>query len=156
MPTLKNRFSDEVKRLIRRHLRFEICLVDRVNWHKEPNDKEFNTAEVLKRDRRAFTDDGKHYYRPRCIVPLSGAGHHLGFLFSPREGNMVMVWFYQERKGIVLFTIPHWFEKPICRPTPYDIAIKYGQHRRPKRYLPTGDFFSYPEPKKPSCPIGHP
>lgn len=63
-----------------------------------------------------------------------------------------MVWFYQERKGIVLFTIPHWFEKPICRPTPYDIAIKYGQHRRPKRYLPTGDFlFRYPEPKKPFC-----
>jgi hypothetical protein len=124
----------------------------RVNWHKEPNDKEFNTVEVLKRDRRAFIDEGKHYYRPKCLVPLSGSGHHLGFLFSPREGNMVMVWFYQERKGIVLFTIPHWFEKPICRPTPYDIAIKYGQHRRPKRYQPTGDFlFKYPEPKKPFC-----
>lgn len=153
MANLKNRLTDTTKRLIRRHLKFEMCLVDEVRWHKEPGDKKFNTVDVLKRDRRAFVDENKHYYRPKCIVPLSGIGQHLGWLFSPREGDMVMVYFYQERKGIVLFTIPNWAQLPICRPTPYDIAMKGGQFRRMKRYQPTGDFlyYPYPEPKKPYC-----
>lgn len=153
MVGLKNRLTDSTKRLIRRHLKFEMCLVDQVNWHKEPGDKKFNTVDVLKRDRRAFTDDGKHYYRPKCIVPLAGIGQHLGWLFSPREGDMAMVYFYQERKGIVLFTIPNWAQFPICRPTPYDIVLKGGQFRRMKRHQPTGDFlyYPYPEPKKPYC-----
>ncbi|OPY54697.1 MAG: hypothetical protein A4E48_00276 [Methanosaeta sp. PtaU1.Bin060] len=153
MPNLKNRLTDTTKRLIRRHLKFEMCLVDEVEWHQEPGDKRFNTVTVLKRDRRAFTDDGKHYYRPKCLVPLPGIGNHLGWLFSPREGDMVMVYFYQERKGIVLFTIPNWAQLPICRPTPCDIALKGGQFRRPKRYQPTGDFlyYPYPEAKKPYC-----
>ena len=153
MANLKNRLTDTTKRLIRRHLKFEMCLVDEVHWHKEPGDKKFNTITVLRRDRRAFTDDGKHYYRPKCLVPLAGIGNHLGWLFSPREGDMVMVYFYQERKGIVLFSIPNWAELPICRPTPCDIALKGGQFMRPKRYLPTGDFlyYPYPEAKKPYC-----
>ncbi len=153
MVGLKNRLTASTKRLIRRHLKFEMCMVDQVNWHKEPDDKKFNTVDVLKRDRRAFSDDGKHYYRPKCIVPLAGIGQHLGWLFSPHEGDMVMVYFYQERKGIVLFTIPNWAQFPICRPTPYDIALKGGQFRRMKRHQPTGDFlyYPYPEPKKPYC-----
>jgi len=64
-----------------------------------------------------------------------------------------MVYFYQERKGIVLFSIPSWAQNPICRPTPCDIAMKGGQFYRPKRHQPTGDFlyYPYPETKKPYC-----
>ncbi len=153
MANLKNRFVDQALRLIRRHLRFEICAVDDVQWHKEPNDDNFNTVTVIIRDRRQKTSEGREYYRERLPCLQSFIGHHLGMNWNPRVGDLVRVWFYQERKGIVLGTTWSWAQKPICRASPYDWVVQGGQWIRPYQDPATGDFIKqpYPEKKKPYC-----
>jgi len=153
LPGYKNRSLDQTKRLINRKIRLEICAVDDVEWHKEPNDHQFNTVTVVMRDRAMRQDDSKSYYRAKLpVLQNFEGGHHLGGNFNPRKGDLVYVLFYKEREGIVLGNAWSWAEYPICRPTPYDIALKGGQWMEPYQD-DNGDFPTQPYPagKKPFC-----
>ena len=153
MPGIKNRTLDQTKRLINRKIRLEICAVDNVEWHKEPNDHQFNTVTVVMRDRAMKHDASKSYYRAKLpVLQNFEGGNHLGGNFTPRKGDLVYVLFYKEREGIVLGNAWSWAEYPICRPTPYDIAFKGGQWTEPYQD-DNGDFprQPYPAGKKPFC-----
>ena len=90
MANLKNRFVDQVVRLIRRHLRLEICAVDEVVWHKEPEDKKFNSIIVVMRDRAKKVDTGKTYYRIQLPTLQNFLGGHCGgYNWNPRKGDLV-------------------------------------------------------------------
>jgi len=152
MANLKNRFVDQAIRLIRRHLRFEVCAVDEVQWHREPGDDKFNTVTVVMRDRSQKVAPNKTYYRIQLPCLQSTIGHYLGKNWNPRKGDLVRVWFYAERKGIVLGSTWSWAQYPVCRDTPYDEVEKGGQWIAPYQDG-CGDFPKqpYPEAKKPYC-----
>src|SRR5512137_13926 len=115
MPGIKNRNVDQTKRLINRKIRLEICAVDNVEWHKEPNDHQFNTVTVVMRDRAVKNDASKSYYRAKLpVLQNFEGGNHLGGNFTPRKGDLVYVLFYKEREGIVLGNAWSWAEYPIC------------------------------------------
>lgn len=154
MPNLKNRFMDQVLRLIRRHLRLEVCAVDQVHWHKEPGDGEFNHVTVIMRDRAQEVDAHKKYIRVRIPVLQNLIGGNCGgYNWNPRKGDLVYCFFYQERKGVCLGNFWSWAEYPACRPSPYDIAGKGGQWLEPYQDKRTGDFQKQPYPalEKPYC-----
>jgi len=154
MVNLKNRYIDQSRRLINRHLRLEICAVDEVTYHEAPNDKKFNTVIVIMRDRRARNDDQKAYIRNELpVLQHFQGGNHGGANWNPRRGDLVYVLFYKEREGIVLGNAWSWAEYPVCRPTPYDIAHKGGQWMEPTQCKDTLDFLNQPYPsiKKPYC-----
>ncbi|MHB8120466.1 MAG: hypothetical protein ACYDHX_17405, partial [Methanothrix sp.] len=143
-----------MKRLILRYLRLEVCLVLEVLWHKEPNDKRFNYLTVLMRDRSQLIDPEKRYIREDLPVLQNFLGGHCGgYNWNPRKGDLVYVFFYQGRKGIVLGNVWGWAEHPACRPSPYDITDKSGQWQEPYQDPQTGDFTKQPYPplKKPYC-----
>lgn len=154
MPNLKNRFMDQVLRVIRRHLRLEVCAVDQVHWHKEPGDLEFNEVTVVMRDRAKEIDANKKYIRIRIPVLQNLLGGHCGgYNWNPRKGDLVYCFFYHERKGVCLGNFWGWHEYPNCRPSPYDIADKNGQWMAPYQNPATGDFPRQPYPalEKPYC-----
>lgn len=152
MPNLKNRLVDEVKRQINRRLRLEICVVTHVDHHETPDDRKFNTVDVIIRDRASATDE--YRFRRKIIVPPNYLGGHcMGATRSPRIGDVVLVMFYADREAVLLGPAWSWAEYPVCRPSPYDIADKGGQWMEPYRHPITGDFVKqpYPEVKKPYC-----
>lgn len=142
---------DEVLRVVRRYMRLEICAVDKVNFHSAPEDHKFNTVDVVMRDRAK--KDGKYPVRKQLPVLQNFLGGHCGgHNWNPRKGDLVWVFFYGGRQGIVLANAWSWAEYPSCRPSPYDIADKDGQWMAPYQD-PCGDFprQPYPELKKPYC-----
>ena len=151
MPKLKNRFMDEVLRIVRRFMRLELCAVDKVNWHEEPNDKKFNTVDVIMRD-RADKEDPNPLRKQLPVLQNLLGGHCGGYNWNPRVGDLVWVFFYGGRQGIVLANAWGWHQYPVCRPSPYDIADKNGQWQYPFRDK-YGDFVRqpYPKLKKPYC-----
>ena len=104
---LKNRLMDTVNRQIRRYIRFEICAVDKVYWHKSKDDKDFNVCDVVMRDRRALSDPDFHYVRERLNSLQGMVGHCFGWPWNPRKGDLVKVLFYQRgfRKTFLSLTI---------------------------------------------------
>lgn len=138
--------------MIRAHLRVEKCVVDKVNYHKEPNDKEFNTVDVIIRDRAVLVSEDPVRKRIPVFQNFLG-GHCGGYHWNPRKGDLVYVLFYQDKHGLVLCNSWGWAEYPICRPSPYDIADKNGQWMEPYQDPTTGDFNRepYPKLKKPYC-----
>ena len=151
MPKLKNRFMDEVLRIVRRFMRLELCAVDKVHCHKEPYDKKFNTVDVVMRD-RADKDDPNPIRKQLPVLQNMLGGHCGGYNWTPRVGDLVWVFFYAGRQGIVLANAWGWHEYPVCRPGPYDIADKNSQWLEPFRDI-KGDFIRQPYPKlrKPYC-----
>jgi len=151
MPGLKNRFTDEVIRIVRRYMRLEICAVYDIHWHETANDKKFNSVDVIMRDRAE--KDGKTPIRKQLpVLQHFLGGHGGGYNWTPRVGDLVWVFFYGGRQGIVLANAWSWAEYPACRPSPYDIADKNGQWMKPRQDQ-FGDFpwQPYPELRKPYC-----
>jgi len=142
---------DEVLRIVRRFMRLELCAVDKVHCHKEPYDKKFNTVDVVMRD-RADKDDPNPIRKQLPVLQNMLGGHCGGYNWTPRVGDLVWVFFYAGRQGIVLANAWGWHEYPVCRPGPYDIADKNSQWLEPFRDI-KGDFIRqpYPKLKKPYC-----
>jgi hypothetical protein len=142
---------DEVLRVVRRYMRLEICAVDKVNFHSAPEDHKFNSVDVVMRDRAK--KDGKYPVRKQLPVLQNFLGGHCGgYNWNPRRGDLVWVFFYGGRQGIVLANAWSWAEYPACRPSEYDIAGKGGQWLEPFQD-PCGDFPRQPYPplEKPYC-----
>jgi hypothetical protein len=142
---------DQTRRQINRRLRIEICCVAHVNNHTSPDDRRFNTVNVIMRDRVSKSDE--YRFRKQVIVPPNYLGGHcMGATRSPRVGDVVLVCFYGDREAYVIGPAWSWAEYPVCRPTPYDIVDKGGQWMKPYQDE-WGDFPKqpYPETKKPYC-----
>lgn len=160
MTNLNNRLFDQVVRYIMRSLRFEICVVDRVRWHKSPwpGDRDMNVCDVVIRDRALKDDDPKDYVRYRCTSLQGMVGRFFGKPWTPRRGDVVKVWFYQKRKGIILGTEPSYGNEPVCRPDPYTVRDKTCQYR-PHHQTTDLDFpdkqYPYPDGRKPTCTNWH-
>lgn len=153
MVGFKERFMDQVWRMIIQHFHLEICAVDEVHWHKEPGDEEFNEITVVMRDRATENDTSVQYRRVRVdVLQFLMGGNCGGYGWNPRRGDMVYCIFYQGRKGLCIGSYWGWHEYPICRPTPYDISDKNGQYQYVQQNK-CGDFDKEPYPalKKPYC-----
>lgn len=158
MPNLNNRLFDQIVRFIERHLRFEICAVDRVRWHKSPwpGDRDMNVCDVVIRDRADRESDREDidYVRYRCVPLQQYTGRFFGTPWTPRRGDLVKVWFYQRRKGIILGTVSSYGNEPVCRPDPYTLREKICQYR-PHIQDSNLDFpdktYQYPDGRKPTC-----
>ena len=154
MVNLKNRYNDQTKRYIKRGLRMEICLVYKVNFHHARGDKKFNTVDVIMRDRAKRVPTGDSHIRRRIpVLPSYVGGHCQGTIRPLREGDLVYVWFYNEKQGLVIGPAWNWGEYPVCRECQYDIVDKGGQWMKPQQDPKTWDFIKqpYPEVKKPYC-----
>jgi len=151
MPGLKNRLNDEIIRVVRRYMRLEICAVYNINWHESPDDRKFNSVDVIMRD-RALKDSKNPIRKQLPVLQNFLGGHCGGHNWTPRKGDLVWGFFYGGRQGIVLANAWSWAEYPACRPSPYDIADKNGQWMEPYQDQ-FGDFprQPYPEVKKPYC-----
>jgi hypothetical protein len=151
MPGLKNRLMDEIIRVVRRYMRLEICAIYKINWHETPDDKKFNSIDVIMRD-RALKKSKSPIRKQLPVLQNFLGGHCGGYNWNPRVGDLVWVFFYGGMQGIILATAWSWAEIPACRPSPYDIADKNGQWQKPEQDS-DGDFTvqPYPELKKPYC-----
>ena len=151
MPGLKNRFMDEVLRVVRRYMRLEICAIYDIHWHETANDKKFNSVDVIMRD-RAKKESETPIRKQLPVLQHFLGGHGGGYNWTPRIGDLVWVFFYGGRQGIVLGSAWSWAEYPVCRPSPYDIADKNGRWMKPYQDS-FGDFPKqpYPELRKPYC-----
>lgn len=155
MTNLNNRLFDQVVRYIMRAFRMEICVVDRVRWHKAPwpGDVDLNTYDVVIRDRAADVE-GIDYVRYRCVPLLPFVGRFFGHPPIYRRGDVVKVWFYQKKKGIIMGAVSSYGNEAVCRPDPYTDRDKKCQYR-PHTQDENLDFHDkkapYPEGKKPTC-----
>lgn len=157
MVNLKNRLTDQVLAYIKRLIKFEICAVDKVHWHRTRGDKDYNVSNVVMRDRRLKQDTVSPsqkdfpYVRQRCPTLQEFGGKFAGHPVNPRRGNLVKVFFYKQRKGLILDPIHSKWEPPVCRPDPYTQRTKYCQYR-PLHQDENKDFpVDFPDPKKPVC-----
>lgn len=153
MTNLKNRVGDNIKRLIRRYIRYETCVVDKVYWHKSPKDKDYNVVDVVMRDRANVVDDKFGYVRCRITSLMHQyVGKHFGHPWNPRRGDTVKVLFYQNWKGTIVSCEETKGQPPVCRPDPYTERDKKCQYR-PMFQNDYKDFLSktYQDGKKPTC-----
>jgi hypothetical protein len=138
----------------------EICVIDRAHYHKAPwskgSDQELNNYDVVIRDRSIATNEDIDYVRYRCIPLLPIVGRFFGTPPTYRRGDLVKVWFYQKRKGIIMGAVDSYGNEPVCRPDPYTIREKICQYR-PHEQDDKRDFHDreplgrYPDGKKPTC-----
>lgn len=135
---------------INRIIKFEICEVDKIYWHRTKADHDYNVANVVIRDRRMLVDPLFNYIRKRIPSLQSPSSKYSGAT-NPRRGNLVKVLFYKQRKGLVLNQISSKKEPPVCRPDPYTKRKKFYQYR-PLYQDKNKDFpKEFPDPLKPSC-----
>ena len=148
---LKNRVTAQTMSYIGRIIKFEICEVDKVRWHKTKADHDYNVSDVVIRDRRMLVDPLFNYVRKRIPALQLPSGKFSGHPTNPRRGNLVKVLFYKLRKGLVLNQISSKKEPPVCRPDPYTERTKFCQYR-PLYQDSNKDFpKDFPDPKKPTC-----
>lgn len=150
MVNLKNRLSNEITTFIRRIIKFEICAVDKIHWHKTRNDLYYNVSDVVMRERRLIVDPTLNYIRKR-IPSLQKPSFKFSGATNPRRGNLVQVLFYKQRRGLILNQVSSKWEPPVCRPDPYTERTKQNQYR-PLYQDENKDFpEEFPDPKKPQC-----
>lgn len=153
MPSTKNSLIDVIRRLMERYFKIEICYINKVNWHKTADDKDFNSVDIILRDRRNWTDEKKRYVKERVPVLEFGLhGHHFGWHHMLRKGDPVKVLFYQGEKAIVLAPHWSWAQYPVCRPDPYTMRYKFSQWRKPFQDFKL-DFpeMPFPDGLNPTC-----
>lgn len=160
MPSLKNRFTQQVTNYDQRLSKLEVSEVDQAFWHKTNGDKNRTLLNIVARDRREKThpadeDDPYPYLRRRVpsILQESYTGKHQGHPKVIRRGNALKAIFYKNEKPLILGPVESKFEPPVCRPDPYTERTKMCQYR-PLRGCQDDelDFIKpYPEPKKPTC-----
>jgi hypothetical protein len=151
MVNLKNRVTDNIQAIVSRLIKFEICEVDKIHWHKNANDKNFNTSDIVIRDRRQIEDEDFRYVRERVPTLQEPSGKWSGHPVNPRRGNLVKTLFYKLRKALILSNVDSKWEPPVCRPDPYTERNKLTQYR-PLSQDKNKDFpTAFPNPRKPVC-----
>jgi len=154
----KNTINDTVARILAKLIRIEIGQVDEVNnieavqAHRKPGDDKFASCIVLIRDRRVTPGADFRYFRYKLPVLQHFIGHCFGSPYTPRKGDMVLVLFYKNEKGIILGPMYNWEQYPQCKPrSDYDIVTKICQWIKPVKRNDILDFIKFAPGKKPVC-----
>jgi hypothetical protein len=153
MTNLKNRMTHQVVAYDNRQSTLEVSQVDKVVWHKTANDKDYDLADLVPRERREKTHDPNFsYIRHRVPSIISGYhGRYQGKPINPRRGNAVKTVFFKNQKPLILGPVESKFEPPVCRPDPYTQREKLCQYR-PLFQDEDKDFVTtFPDPVKPTC-----
>lgn len=155
MVSLREGLRNEVARILWGMLRIEVCEVTDVQRHAFEDDQKTNTIDVQVRDFNPIHKKGQSLERKRLIFSQGYIGHHYGHPYHPKIGDLLIVLFYQNEKGIVISTLPGWTELPVCRDNDDDEVIKLCQRPQPVycTHPVTGIKYvrHFPEPKKPVC-----
>lgn len=127
---LKNVGRDESLRMDQLSNKFEVCQVFRVWTHNDPEDKNWQSCDVIIQDSVPLNGStvGEDGPATRLRVPV--AQHHIGDRsgtpWTPRVGDSVLVAFYKNDRPIIMGTLPKQFQVPVCRSSARPSSTKEG------------------------------
>lgn len=135
------------------------CEVIRVYPHVAPlasGDKNFNTVDLQLID-RPYEDDGSLPIIERAEVNTiqHDHGRFQGRPFNYRVGDLVLVYWLSERRGIILGALPTDEQEPVCRSQAdsdhQEFVFKLCPWEAPYQDPITKSFTEFPDPKHPEC-----
>ena len=135
------------------------CEVIRVHPHVAPlasGDKNFNTVDLQLID-RPYEDDGSLPIIERAEVNTiqHDHGRFQGRPFNYRVGDLVLVYWLSERRGIILGALPTDEQEPVCRSQAdsdhQEFVFKLCPWEAPYQDPITKSFTEFPDPKHPEC-----
>lgn len=135
------------------------CEVIRVHPHVAPlasGDKDFNTVDLQLID-RPYEDDGSLPIIERAEVNTiqHDHGRFQGRPFNYRVGDLVLVYWLSERRGIILGALPTDEQEPVCRSQAdsdhQEFVFKLCPWEQPYQDPITKSFTEFPNPKHPDC-----
>ncbi len=135
------------------------CEVIRVHPHVAPlasGDKNFNTVDLQLID-RPYEDDGSLPIIERAEVNTiqHDHGRFQGRPFNYRVGDLVLVYWLSERRGIILGALPTDEQEPVCRSQAdsdhQEFVFKLCPWEAPHQDPITKSFTEFPNPKHPVC-----
>ena len=135
------------------------CEVIRVHPHVAPlasGDKNFNTVDLQLID-RPYEDDGSLPIIERAEVNTiqHDHGRFQGRPFNYRVGDLVLVYWLSERRGIILGALPTDEQEPVCRSQAdsdhQEFVFKLCPWEAPHQDPITKSFTEFPNPKHPIC-----
>jgi phage baseplate assembly protein gpV len=154
----RDRNIDSSRREDSRKGQIDRCEVINVRPHVAPypDDKDFNTVDVQLID-RPMGADGKYVTIERCKINVMQSEHGLfqGHPWTPRIGDLVMVYWISEREAMVLCSIVSVQQEPICRSQAdqnhQEWVHKLSPWRAPIQCADTKSFIIFPPPQHPDC-----
>jgi hypothetical protein len=155
-----DRNNDSARREDNRRGTVDRCEVIAVHPHVDPfeggaGDRDFNVVDVQLIDRPRGTDGAAPLVkrtRINCLQHYHGCVQ--GDPWTPRIGDMVLVYWIKEREGLVIGTIPSVQQEPICRSEATSEHQEIVHKRAPwEQPLPNqdGNYVLFPSPKHPDC-----
>jgi hypothetical protein len=136
------------------------CEVIEVHPHVDPfdggaGDRDFNVVDVQLIDRPRDSSGAAPLVkrtRINCLQHYHGCTQ--GDPWTPRIGDMVLVYWIKEREGLVIGSIPSVQQEPICRSEATSEHQEIVHKRAPwEQPLPNqdGNYVLFPSPKHPDC-----
>ncbi|MFA6371305.1 MAG: hypothetical protein WCW68_01635 [Methanothrix sp.] len=110
---------DESLRMDQLGKKLEVCQVYRVWTHNDPEDKNWQSCDVIIQDSVPLNpagvgDDGPAV-RLRVPVLQRHIGNRSGTPWTPRVGDSVLVGFYMNDRPVIIGTLPPQYQIPVCR-----------------------------------------
>jgi len=163
--TRMGRLLGETRRDTLQINRIEIIAIDQVEpnrravWvHTRPlvgREGDLDQVEGRLRDRATEAGSNKPIARYRINCLQRGHANFAGHPWTPRKGDLAVVLWYGNEKGVVLGTIPNIQQETVCRPDNNDLCLdevlKLCPAEDPLRRNPEGDFTEFPLPRDPVC-----
>ncbi len=142
--------SDQINRL-------ELVAIEKVYPHQAPFDGEkwLNPVDGNLRDRSTPKGSKRKTMRWKInTLQRSGAGKFRGHPYTPQIGDLALVAWYGNEKGVILGIIANENQEPVCRPGQeegcYDQVWKFCPWERPT-YDHEGNPDVFPDPHRPFC-----
>lgn len=157
--TRMGRLLDETRRDSHQINRIELVEVEKLWPHVAPfpGDKDFNQVDSNLRDRATEKGSKDKVMRWRINTLQRGPhdGKFAGHPYTPRKGDLAVILWYHNEKGVVIGTIPNREQEPVCRPgsdnqKTYDLVWKITPWDEPGRN-PEDSFDKHPNPRNPDC-----
>jgi|GEM_PF-3419819 len=158
----QNAFSrniDSSRREDSRKGQMDRCEVIDVHPHVAPynngqGDKDFNVVDVQLIDRPRDSDGALCIKRTRLNCAQQYHGLFQGNPWTPRIGDQILVYWLNEREGIVICSITSAEQEPVCRSQAcaehQEIVCKRAAWRPPERNA-DGNYVVFPPPQHPDC-----
>lgn len=129
---LKGVGRDESLRMDQLGKKLEVCQVYRVWTHNDPDDKNWQSCDVIIQDSVPLNPSGVGEDGPavRLRVPVvqRHIGNRSGTPWTPRVGDSVLVGFYMNDRPVIIGTLPPQFQVPVCRSSGHPDSSKYGAY----------------------------
>jgi hypothetical protein len=158
--TRLSRLTDETRRDQLQVNRIEIVAVEKILPHIEPLQRTMDGGAIGDLDqidgnlRDRSMPIGEHAMRWRVNILQRNHGRFAGHPYTPRVGDLAVILWYSNEKGVLLGTIPNVEQETVCRPgcnqKTYDQVWKFTPWDRPSK---DGDrnWTAHPLPRNPDC-----